>query len=415
MSKTIFIFDLDGTITSQETLPIISNHFNVGEEISELTKSTVDGNIPFVESFIKRVNILGRLPVSEINELLSNVPLSKEVLQFIQNHVGDCVIASGNFKGWIEKLCQRIGCQYFCSDGIVFDDKISKLTHILKKEEVVAHFQNLGNEVVFIGDGNNDAMAMRKANVSIACGIVHEPANSVLTFADYSVYSESALVRLLNQIHSPKDGKSVVITCAGIGSRLGLERTKALIEIEGKPLIYYQLSELTSVDDVRVVVGFQASEVIEAVLKERKDVVFVYNHDYFHTKTGASYYLGAKHGNRYAIAWDGDLLVHPLDVRKCLEYNGQFVGCSDIVSDEPVFANVDDSGNVVSFSRERGDFEWVGPACLEKDKIKFVSNNVFNQFEGFLPLPMVKTNARDVDTYEDYLRAIEFIRSWGDE
>ena len=73
--EIVYIFDLDGTITANETLPIISEHFNVGHKILELTQETVEGNIPFVESFIKRVNILGVLPVDEINDLLFNVPL----------------------------------------------------------------------------------------------------------------------------------------------------------------------------------------------------------------------------------------------------------------------------------------------------------------------------------------------------
>ena len=34
---TKFIFDLDGTITKQETLPLISSYFNVQEEIDKLT------------------------------------------------------------------------------------------------------------------------------------------------------------------------------------------------------------------------------------------------------------------------------------------------------------------------------------------------------------------------------------------
>ena len=44
-----FLFDLDGTVTSAETLPIIAEHFECKEEIAELTKRTVHGNIPFVE------------------------------------------------------------------------------------------------------------------------------------------------------------------------------------------------------------------------------------------------------------------------------------------------------------------------------------------------------------------------------
>lgn len=55
-----FLFDLDGTVTSKETLPIIAEHFGVQDQIAELTHHIVQGNVPFVESFIRRVNILGR-------------------------------------------------------------------------------------------------------------------------------------------------------------------------------------------------------------------------------------------------------------------------------------------------------------------------------------------------------------------
>ena len=102
---------------------------------------------------------------------------------------------------------------------------------------------------------------------------------------------------------------SVVISCAGIGSRLGLNSTKALINIFGKSLIGWQLELFKDVQDVRIVVGFQASLVIEEVLKYRKDVIFVYNHNYFETKTGASFYLGAQSANEFVMEYDGDLLV----------------------------------------------------------------------------------------------------------
>lgn len=408
-----FIFDLDGTITKQETLPIISKHFGVDDEISVLTKRTIKGDVPFIESFIQRVNILGDLPVSEINDLLAEVPLSPKVVKFIQTHKQDCIIATGNFSGWVEKIANKIGCQYFSSDGIVKDNKIVKLTHILKKESIVDNFKAQGEDVVFIGDGNNDVEAMRSADIAIACGLVHQPAKSVLTVADYAVFDEYALCRLLTQIHTPQKGKSLIISCAGIGSRLGLGQTKALIKMAGKPLIHHQLEHFTNVKDVRVVIGFQATEVMETVLKQRKDVIFAYNHDYFHTKTGASYYLGARHGNEYAIAWDGDLLVHPNDIEKCLNYDGEFVGCSEVMTDDTVFVHVDEKTNqAISFSRDSGQYEWSGPACLKRNNIKYTSGHVFPQIEEYLPLPALVIKAQDIDTYDDYKKGIKFIEGW---
>ncbi len=119
--------------------------------------------------------------------------------------------------------------------------------------------------------------------------------------------------------------KSVVISCAGIGSRLGLATTKALVEIDGLTVIARQLQALENVEDLRIVVGYQAGDVIAEVRRCRPDAIFVYNHDYFSTKTGASFYLGARHGNDYAIELDGDLLVNPDDMRMLLEQNGEWI------------------------------------------------------------------------------------------
>lgn len=206
--------------------------------------------------------------------------------------------------------------------------------------------------------------------------------------------------------------KSVIISCAGIGSRLGLGQTKALIKIEGKSLIRWQLELLKEIKDIRIVVGFQSNDVIEEVLKFRKDVIFVYNHNYFETKTGASFYLGSKHANEYVIEWDGDLLVHPEDVKKCLETEGEYIGYSEITSDESVLVKTNDKGDVLSFSKENGNYEWTGPACIKKNKIKYTSGNVFNQIEEYLPMKGLKIRAMDIDTYEDYKKAINFVKSW---
>lgn len=206
--------------------------------------------------------------------------------------------------------------------------------------------------------------------------------------------------------------KSVIISCAGIGSRLGLATTKALININGKSLIRWQLELFKDVEDIRIVVGFQANDVIEEVKKYRKDIIFVYNHNYFDTKTGASYYLGAKYGNDYAIEYDGDLLVHPDDIKMLLETEGEWIAYADKMSDGAVYVKTNQVGDVLAFSKEQGDYEWTGPCCIKKDKLKYSSGHVFNQLEPSLPMRGIKIRACDIDTYEDYQRALEFIKKW---
>ena len=195
-----FLFDLDGTVTSVETLPIIADHFNVQAQILELTQRTIQGNIPFIESFIRRVNILGNCSVKETAELLGNVPLYKHVKDFIDQNRSDCIIVTGNLTCWCEELFDRIGCQCYGSEAICENDKVIKLTKILRKEQIVDLYKSMGETVVFIGDGNNDLEAMRHADISIAAGLTHQPAQSLSAICDYIIFNETALCRQLNQL-----------------------------------------------------------------------------------------------------------------------------------------------------------------------------------------------------------------------
>lgn len=97
-------------------------------------------------------------------------------------------------------MAKKVGCCCYCSDGIIEDNKVVKLTRILRKENLVERFKSEGEKVVFIGDGNNDVEAMRLADISIASGLTHMPAKGVLSIADYLVFSEEALCRQLNQL-----------------------------------------------------------------------------------------------------------------------------------------------------------------------------------------------------------------------
>jgi len=199
---TKFVFDLDGTITKEETLPLIARHFKVEEEIEELTRATVAGEVPFVESFIQRVNILGKLPVSKIKQLLSQVDVYDDLMSFIQSNVDMCSIATGNLNCWIEELVKKIGCECFCSLGETGNDQVVRIVEILKKEDLVQQYKEEGYRVIFVGDGNNDVEAMRLEDVAIASGLTHTPAPAAVAVADYVVFEEKELCMLLKQLYN---------------------------------------------------------------------------------------------------------------------------------------------------------------------------------------------------------------------
>lgn len=209
--------------------------------------------------------------------------------------------------------------------------------------------------------------------------------------------------------------KTVVISCAGVGSRLGLGQTKALLPLQGRPLLHWHLDMLADVEDVRVVVGFQASEVIKAALEVRKNTTFVFNHDYFHTKTAASVSLACRYAHESVFVLDGDMIIHPDDMARCLAQEEPFVGVAVPSSQECVYVQTM-RGYVESFSRQSGMFEWIGPALLPRDIFSCVSDkHVYEVIEKILPLPYIEVRAMDIDTLQDYEGAQVLFKGWSCE
>lgn len=197
-----FIFDLDGTVTAAETLPMIAAHFAVTEDIAELTAQTVAGGIPFEDSLLQRVAILGRFDISEVNAVLRAAPVLPGLMGFIKARRSGCVIATGNLDVWIAGLSQRIGCKVHSSRARVEDNAVVGVDHILNKDAVVQAYQGAGDRVVYIGDGHNDLGAMQQADIAIASSIVHAAPSSVRDVCDFTVWTEVDLLALLERIET---------------------------------------------------------------------------------------------------------------------------------------------------------------------------------------------------------------------
>ena len=208
--------------------------------------------------------------------------------------------------------------------------------------------------------------------------------------------------------------RTIIIGCAGTGNRLGLGTTKALVEIEGKPLIIHHLEKLKNEKDIRVVVGFQAEKVIEVVNEYRRDVLFVFNHAYKTTGTGASVAMAAIHAEEFILNLDGDLLVHPEDMEMILSCENEFVGGNPIESDDPWMLQTylkDGREMVSAFSKCVGNYEWNGITQMHSEKMLNGSGHVFQLIEPHLPVEFMNIRTREIDTINDYERAVGWVRN----
>lgn len=196
----VFCFDLDGTITSAELLPLIARQTDLEDEITALTQATITGSIPFETSFRMRCHMLSTVPISQVRDITSTVELDEHIVAFIQQQPERCAIATGNLDIWVEPILDRLGCRAFTSTATTDGDELVDVDRTLFKGDAIETLRRDFPFVVAIGDGMNDVPMFEAADVAVAFGGVHSPAEAAREAADYVTTNGDGLCRLLSSL-----------------------------------------------------------------------------------------------------------------------------------------------------------------------------------------------------------------------
>ncbi|MBS0261959.1 MAG: HAD-IC family P-type ATPase, partial [Planctomycetes bacterium] len=109
-------------------------------------------------------------------------PEAREIIAGLRKRgVKHIEIISGDHEGPTKKLAERLGMDIYFA-GVLPADKAS----------YVEKLQNEGKKVCFVGDGINDSIALKKANVSISL----RGASSIATDTAHIVFMEESLAKL---------------------------------------------------------------------------------------------------------------------------------------------------------------------------------------------------------------------------
>jgi len=199
--RTAFCFDLDGTVTRLEVLPIIAAELGLAEEIGLLTEMTIRGQIPFEMSFRLRCRLLADIPVDTVAEIVSAVPLDPAIAAFIRERRQQCYVVTGNLDVWVSRLVAGLGCGCFSSTAETRPDgRLGPLTGVLRKSVAVRELRSHYDRVVTIGEGCNDLPMFEEADIGVAYAGVHSPARELIDNSNYVVGNGTALCRLLNTL-----------------------------------------------------------------------------------------------------------------------------------------------------------------------------------------------------------------------
>lgn len=170
----------------KEVLPEVSKRIGKLDEMLPVNRGNpACGEIPFRTSFLNRVKILSDISVSEVNQVVSEIPLNPYIADFIENNRDRCYVVTGNLDVWISGLMKKLKMENhcYCSKADVKNDRISKVVSVADKELMVRQFVQ---PMVVVGDGDNDSGMARMADIAVGFGGVRPIAQSLLRNSDFA-------------------------------------------------------------------------------------------------------------------------------------------------------------------------------------------------------------------------------------
>ena len=175
------VMDVDGTLIAEEVIDLLGREAGCEEEISQITRQAMRGELDFETSLRARVALLEGLPVSVFDTVFKSIHLSKNAQEFISilQKKGILVgLVSGGFTPIVERLAKSLGITYYSANqlevkdvfltgrlvGEIVTDQVKQATLEIGRKEL-----GLSKErTIAIGDGANDLLMLKTAGHGIA-------------------------------------------------------------------------------------------------------------------------------------------------------------------------------------------------------------------------------------------------------
>ena len=179
--KGLCVMDVDGTLIAEEVIDLLGREAGCEEEISQITRQAMRGEMDFERSLRERVALLKGLPISVFDKVFKSIHLSQNAQEFISILQKNGILVglvSGGFSPIVERLAKYLGISYFSANqlevkdgfltgrlvGEIVTDQVKKATLEKWRKELELPKER----TIAIGDGANDLLMLKSAGHAIA-------------------------------------------------------------------------------------------------------------------------------------------------------------------------------------------------------------------------------------------------------
>ena len=196
-SKRLLVLDVDSTLVQGEAIELLAAYAGHADEVAEVTRRAMAGELDFAESLRARVALLEGLPVSVVEEVGAKLELTAGARTLVRTlkRMGYRIgIVSGGFTLITGPLKEQLGLDFVAAneleirDGTLTGRVLGEIVDRAGKARALVRFaEQYGiplSQTVAVGDGANDIDMLNSAGLGIAFNakaVVREVADAALS------------------------------------------------------------------------------------------------------------------------------------------------------------------------------------------------------------------------------------------
>jgi len=178
--KKLLLADMDSTIVVQETLDELAARAGIGEQVADITRRAMNGEIYFEEALRQRVGVLKDLPLSVIEETIAATTImagAQTLVATMKKHGAHCVLISGGFTQFTGHIAGLLGFDDHYGNVLMTDGDhltgqvgmpiLGKAAKLATLRDYVEDMRLSPDETVAIGDGANDIDMLQNAGLGV--------------------------------------------------------------------------------------------------------------------------------------------------------------------------------------------------------------------------------------------------------